>query len=89
MLSKLQDLQKKAVLGGLDTFQIRAHYYHSDPDLGDEPDEFAISVGVWRLGDTDDEKDCYFVDFWESTDEAEWARRYDILVDFVSDFIKH
>lgn len=83
MLGNLWELQTFAMLHGAHTFEITAHYWKSDPDCGDEPDEFGISGCVFLRGD-DSEGDYLSFSFYEGQEPADWFRTFNNLKAFVS-----
>lgn len=83
MLGDLCELQASATLNGVNSFEIQTHYWKSDPDCGDEPDEFAITGYVYLRGD-DSEGDYLRYGFYESQEPADWFRTFNNLKAFVS-----
>ena len=82
-LHEVQTLQEQAVLKGIHTFNVDFHYYKSDPELGDEPDELFLSVTVFRTGEDDVDDDYGRFEFWERQDAATWFRTLCNLKSFV------
>lgn len=84
MIQKLQELQIKATLKGIHSFDITSRYDKSDPELGNEPDEYSIMVYIFKAGD-DSEGDYGRFDFWESETPVDWYYTYIRLKFFIEE----
>ena len=84
MLGLLQAIQCNATLHGITSFEVKTAYWRADPELGDEPDELAIFVTIFRT-DSELDEDYARFEFTESRSEADWWRMLQNIKAFVGE----